>query len=212
MFDYITCKMPLPEWPEGKKVTSFQTKSFAYPCMNTYTIHEDGRLTVKSDRYNLKKDDSVTGINYQPLPAKNIPVDFSGMLEFYDYYRHPDYTIQDAYAFEIGHIIYAAAVNSGQVTEIKCVSNVAPRKLSDEELEEKTEKYHVAIAENRKKMIDFRRQHPNATQKLVDEIANIISPKTAISDVSDYMKIINDVQKRISQWRIEHDPWFYHEN
>lgn len=211
MYDYITCKMPLPEWPEGKRVPMFQTKSFYNPCLSNYIINEDGSLIIKSYLCNHQKDDSVTGVNYQEPPAKDVPIDFSGMLEFYDYYHHADYTVQDAYAFEIGHITYNAAVNNGKVTKIKCVSNVAPRELSDEEIEEKAAKYEAAVAENRKKMIQYRKENPSPTQKFVDDISELINNKSAIADQSDYIRVINRIEELVKDWREQNDPWFYHE-
>lgn len=212
MFDYIRCEMPLPEWPEGKKQYALQTKSFDNPCMSNYEIAADGFLYIYSRECEYSKDDSVTGISYQPLPAKrHVVKHFSGIIEFYEYYNHPNYTYDQAYAFEAGNIHYEVEVKEGVVGEIRCVSKVEPRELSDEEIEAKAKKYREQVQANRERMIQYRKENPSPTQKFADDLSNIISPRTAISDVNDYIKIINEVEKRIKEWRVEHDPWFFHE-
>lgn len=212
MFDYIRCEMPLPEWPEGMKQCTLQTKSFDSPCMNDYEIGEDGILYLYSKEFEYQKNDSVTGIAYRPLPAKRHAVThFGGVITFYHYYNHPNYTYDKAYAFEIGNIYYEVEVKEGVIGEIRCVSKVEPRELSDEEIKENVEKYREQVKANRERMIQYRKENPSPSQKLVDDLSDIISPKTAITDVSDYIKIINEVEKRIKEWRVEHDPWFFHE-
>ena len=211
MFDYIRCKMPLPEWPEGMKQCTLQTKSFDDSCMNDYEI-EDGFLYVCSQEFDYQKNDSVTGIAYQALPTKRYVVThFSGVITFYHYYNHPNYTYENAHSFEGGNIHYEVDVKEGVIGEIRCVSKVEPKELSDEEVGAKVEKYREQLKANRERMIQYRKENPSSTEKFADDLSDIISPKTAITDVSDYIKIINEVEKRIKEWRVEHDPWFFHE-
>ena len=49
---------------------------------------------------------------------------------------------------------------------------------------------------------------PLPTQKLVDDIDNLINNKPAIADQSDYIQIINNIQKLIAGWRETNDPCY----
>lgn len=211
MYDYIECKMPLPEWPSGKKVSNFQTKSFSNPCLNHYRINEDGTLFLRSIENLFEKDVGPTGVSCQELPARYSRTYHNGLIQFYEYYHHADYTIQNAYAFEIGHIEYAAKVEHGRVVSLWVISKQEPRELSNEELEEKARLYESKVEAVRREQIKNRREHPTATQKFVDTISDLINNKSAIADQSDYIRVINRIEELVKDWREQNDPWFYHE-
>ena len=48
---------------------------------------------------------------------------------------------------------------------------------------------------------------PTTTEKLVDDIDNLIKNKPAIYDRSDLISILNKISGRIEEWREKHDFW-----
>jgi hypothetical protein len=132
----------------------------------------------------------------------------SQVITFYHYWNHPDYTYDQGFYFESGCIEYSAKIVKGRVTSIECIEKKLPVKLSDEEVEIKRAEYEKNAKVTRERMIESRKLHPTSNQKLADDIASLIENKFAISDQSDYIKIINGIEKLISEWRDKHDPWY----
>ncbi|MDR3485410.1 MAG: hypothetical protein P4M05_10955, partial [Bradyrhizobium sp.] len=64
LYDYIRCKMPLPESPQPPKEEWMQTKDTAEQYLGKYTIEEDGRLI------------------YHEIPRERVE-DASSLLGFY---------------------------------------------------------------------------------------------------------------------------------
>lgn len=200
--------MPLPDYPDFDKVYTFQTKCTPCQCMTTYKIREDGRLFVEKAKHRWIENDSLLGGYMEETEVEWVPCDhYTGEIVFYDYYTHSDYTTDTSYEFEIGCIEYTAIIIDSKVTKLACTKNVAPVHLSKEEVEERRQKNEIAIAENRKKLIQYIKDNPSLTQKFVDDIDNLIKNKPAIYDQSDLVTILNKVHEKVLEWRSVNDPW-----
>lgn len=208
LFDYLICEMPLPDYPDFDKVYTFQTKCTPSQCMTTYKILEDGRLFVKKAKHKWIKNDSLVGGYMQEVDVEWVLCDhYTGQIVFYDYYVHDDYTTNTSDEFDIGCLEYTAVIIDSKVTKLVCTKNVAPVHLSKEELETRRKKNEIAVAENRRKMVQYRKDNPSAIQKFADDIDNLIKSKPVLYDQSDLMKIINKIEQRVLKWREINDPW-----
>ena len=208
MFDYLICEMPLPNYPDFDKVYTFQTKCTPCQCMTTYKIRKDGSIYVKKSDQKWVEDDSLVGGHMEEIDVKWFPcVNYTSQIVFYDYYVHDDYTTNTSDEFDIGCLEYTAVIIDSKVTKLVCTKNVAPVHLSKEELETRRKKNEIAVAENRRKMIQYRKDNPSAIQKFTDDIDNLIKSKPVLYDQSDLMKIINKIEQRVLKWRETNDPW-----
>lgn len=208
MFDYLICEMPLPDYPDFDKVYTFQTKCTPCQCMTTYKITEDGSLFVKKAKHKWIENDSLVGGYMQEIDADWVFCDhYTGEIVFYDYYVHSDYTTDTSDEFVIGCIEYTAVIIDSKVTKLVCTKNVAPVHLSKEEVEARRKKSEIAIAENRRKMVQYRKDNPSVIQKFADDIDNLIKNKPAIYDQSDLVNILNKIEERVLEWRKTNDPW-----
>ena len=94
MFDYLRCKMPLPE-PCPPSDTLFQTKDTDEQYMETYTITEDGRLihhavdyeTVPKAERPHPEEDGLLGLrgSIRRIPRGEVEIPLHGDLEFHHY-------------------------------------------------------------------------------------------------------------------------------
>ena len=208
MFDYLICEMPLPDYPDFDKVYTFQTKCTPCQCMTTYKILEDGRLFVKKAKHKWIENDSLVGGYMQEIDVDWVFCDhYTGEIIFYDYYVHSDYTTDTSDEFDIGCIEYNAVVVDSKVTKLVCTKNVAPVHLSKEEVEDRRKKSEIAVAENRRKMVQYRKDNPSLIQKFADDIDNLVKNKPAIYDQSDLVTILNKIEERVLEWRKINDPW-----
>ncbi len=200
--------MPLPDYPDFDKVYTFQTKCTPSQCMTTYKITEDGSLFVKKAKHKWIENDSLVGGYMQEIDVDWVFCDhYTGEIVFYDYYVHSDYTTDTSDEFVIGCIEYTAVIIDSKVTKLVCTKNVAPVHLSKEEVEARRKKSEIAIAENRRKMVQYRKDNPSAIQKFADDIDNLIKNKPAIYDQSDLVNILNKIEERVLEWRKTNDPW-----
>ena len=209
MFDYLICEMQLPEWPEDISVGTFQTKSLPAMCMATYKIASDGYLYLKKEEAEwVDNPEDVIGGYFKYGKAEWCRSDeFTGIISFYEYFHHRNYTTDESDRFEIGHIDYQAKIANGKIESLVCSENVEPKELSEEELAKKLADRAEHLKNIRQRNIKYRKENPSPTQKLMDDIDNLINNKPAISDQSDYIKIINNIQKLVTGWREIHDPW-----
>lgn len=90
MFDYIECKMPLPEHPPPPTVQLFQTKFSDWPQLERYVIGADGRL-IKLGYTIEDRSDFALGIGTDRLagcasyvfdPKLDQVIDFHGDILF----------------------------------------------------------------------------------------------------------------------------------
>lgn len=210
LFDWIKCEMPLPEWPEDMSVETFQTKSLPAMCMATYKIAADGYLYLKKEESEWIDDpNDMLGGYFKYGKAEWCRCDeFTGVITFYEYFQHRNYTTDRSEYFEIGHIDYQAKIVNGKVEAIVCSENIEPKELSGEELAKKLADSAERVKEFRQRSIKYRKENPSPTQKLMDDIDNLINNKPAIADQSDYIQIINNIQKLVAGWRETNDPWY----
>jgi len=210
MFDYIICEMPLPDYPEGYEVRSFQSKETPHQGMVTYKITVDGHLLLERVVSEWKEcSDSPTGFIENELSKEWVVLsDHTGSFEFYDYRRHPEYEYEYHHHYEAGLFRYKAIVENGKVLKIIPIEIKLPRKLSNEEVVDLAEAREKAWEENKKRMVELRKSHPSKTQKMVDTIDNLIHNKPAIFDRSDLISILNNISSTIAEWRKDNDPWY----
>lgn len=87
MFDNIRCHYPLPDGFAGD--LEYQTKDTEEQFLCHYTITEDGRLILHSERYEdvpeneLPYPDMPFIGSMRRIPTGDVPVDFHGALTFY---------------------------------------------------------------------------------------------------------------------------------
>jgi hypothetical protein len=92
MFDYIRCKMPLPQEPAPPQIEWFQTKDVSdFPYMEKWTIEADGRLIHHEPEYSFEPNENETGLMALAgsLRTKSITdrvIPFHGDLQFYHYH------------------------------------------------------------------------------------------------------------------------------
>jgi hypothetical protein len=212
MFDTVICDMPLPAYPEGYKVQSFQSKSTPCQGMARYKITVDGHLLLERIVSEWKEcSDSPTGFIENELGKEWVfQSDYSGSFEFYDYRRHFKYDYGHGYnnQYEAGLFLYKAIVDNGKVLKIIPIEIKLPRKLSQEEIDDREEARIKAWEENKKRMAELRKKHPSKTQKMIDTIDNLIHNKPAIFDGSDLISILNNISSTIAEWRKDNDPWY----
>jgi hypothetical protein len=119
MFDWLSCEMSLPG--PGDASSEFQTKSLDR-TLAKITIHEDGSVTERYVQYKdvpleerpYGKDENpllhfIGSIEEIPESVKEIPVHFTGVLNFYDFLEDSDE----------GWIEYNAEVKDGHVISIE---------------------------------------------------------------------------------------------
>jgi len=217
MFDTLICEMELPEFPEGVEVTDFQTKSTPNQSMSTYKITADGDVLEKHSKYEYieparNMDSWLDAIGaYEEVDVDWRPCHFTADIEFYEYWKHPDYDPDDAMYFETGFIRYSAFIDEGKCTSIKVVEKRLPVEYTYEEVQAKCITAEKQREEFRKSMHERRMNRPSITEELVDDIDNLIKNKPAIFDRSDLISTLNKISGRIEQWREKHDFW-YNEN
>lgn len=212
MFDTIISEMPLPDFPEDLEFTNMQSKSTPAQAMVKYKIASDGQVYEEQCEYEWINNDSIVGGHFNTISSEWVPCNFTKDIEFYQYYQHKDYTYENDIAFETGNVHYLAKVVKGKVIDLKCTGKLEPIKLSDEEVTQKRIRYEEGSRKAREKMVKNRKENPSVSQRLVDEITNLIDSRPAISDQSDYIKVINGIEKLIEEWRDKHDPWYEKEN
>jgi len=210
MFDYIICEMPLPNYPEGFEVKSFQSKETPCQGMVRYKITVDGHLLLERIVSEWKEcSDSPIGFIENELGKEWVfQSDYTGSFEFYDYRRHPEYEYDYHHHYEAGLFLYKAIVENGKVRKIIPIEIKLPRKLSQEEIDDREEARMRAWEENKKRMVELRKNHPSKTQKMVDTIDDLIHNKPAIFDRSDSFSILNNISSTIAEWRKDNDPWY----
>lgn len=207
MFDYLICEMPLPDYPFDQ-VYTFQTKCTPCQCMTTYKITEDGSIWVKRIKQEWVEADNFSGGYFKETDAQWVLCEhYNGIITFYDYYPHQDYSVEKSDEFDIGCIEYEATVVDSKVVGLVCTKNNPPVHLSPEEVNNRRQKCEEARRANRRKMMQYRKDHPSPIQQFVDDIDAIIQNKPAVYDQSDLAIILNKIETRVSEWRKANDPW-----
>jgi hypothetical protein len=112
MFDYLTCKspLPLPEYQES----AFQTKDTPAQYLDKYEIREDGTLWHQEDR-------SEYGVNTRWVPVSK----FTGEIRFYG-------PCGGFSAKATGWVEFSAYFVSGTLNQIHVLAH-EPKETSDRE-------------------------------------------------------------------------------
>jgi len=218
MFDNLICEMELPEFPSECLERSFQTKSTPNQSMSTYKITANGDVLEKHSKYEYieparNMDSWLDAIGaYEEVDFDWRPCHFTADIEFYEYWKHPDYDPDDAMYFETGFIRYSAFIDEGKCTSIKVVEKHLPVEYTYEEVQAKCIAAEKQREEFRKSMHERRMNRPSTTEELVDDIDNLIKNKPAIFDRSDLISTLNKITGRIEEWREKHDFWYNEKN
>jgi hypothetical protein len=235
MFDNITVGTTLPELPEaiveywGGKASDivFQTKDTPNQSMSHYKIDGAGLLWVKKVEGHW--EDAKEVADDAPFSEKmasfgHFVVDeewweeerFTGAINFYEGYNHPDYKSPDAdydsddwKKFVSGWVEYCALFSGGMlVGDIQLTKHTPPKKYTDEEYAAKQaewkvdrDKWDVLIKENRKK-------YPSAEQKLIDNIARELKLVETIMDEEDQTTALSNIRILIREYREKYDRWY----
>jgi hypothetical protein len=83
-----------------------------------------------------------------------------------------------------------------------------PKKLSDEELEERNSKRKQNRQEIAVSMRKSRRETPTVEQKLIDNIDRECRLVETIMDETDVSLALSNIRIIISEYRTKHDPWY----
>jgi len=218
MFDNLICEMELPEFPSECLERSFQTKSTPNQSMSTYKITANGDVLEKHSKYEYieparNMDSWLDAIGaYEEVDFDWRPCHFTADIEFYEYWKHPNYDPDDAMYFETGFIRYSAFIDEGKCTSIKVVEKHLPVEYTYEEVQAKCITAEKQREEFRKSMHERRMNRPSTTEELVDDIDNLIKNKPAIFDRSDLISTLNKITGRIEEWREKHDFWYNEKN
>jgi len=235
MFDNITVGTTLPELPEaivahwGGKASDivFQTKDTPNQAMSHYKIDGAGLLWVKKvDGHWVEGKPVADDAPFSEKMASfgHFVIDkewweeenFTGAINFYEGYSHPDYKSPDAdydsddwKKFVSGWVEYCALFKDGKLIEdIQLTEHTLPKKYTDEEYAAKQEEWKVdrekwdeLIKENRKK-------YPSAEQKLIDNIDRETKLAYAIFDEQDLSNALANIRILIKEYREKYDIWY----
>lgn len=232
LFDYISCEIPLDSlpvelvdrWGKNQSDIKFQTKTTPNQGMSLYNISKEGHLFVeKVDGYwveGTKPDPGASPLelfktmgHYEVTSKEWVEDYFTGVVEFYESFPHPD--VKDEVDFEnrrhytIGWVEYKALFVKGQLQgEIELTKLEQPRKYSDEEFQEREAGFEKARKDNEIRQKENRKKFPSKEQKLIDEIYNDTIMKYAIVEVEDYAKALSEIKSRIEEYRTKYDRWY----
>ncbi len=235
MFDNITVGTTLPELPEaiishwGEKVSDvvFQTKDTPNQAMSHYKIDGAGLLWVKKvDGHWVDGEPVADDAPFSEKMAAmgHFVVDeewweqtnFTGAINFYESYNHPDYQPPDAdydsdewRKFVSGWVEYCAFFEDGKlIKDIQLIKNTPPKKYSDEEYAEKQKEWAADRAKWEASFKENRKKYPSAEQKLIDNIEREAKLATAIIDEQDLSNALSNIKILIREYREKHDRWY----
>ena len=234
MFDHITVGAALPELPDNTYVKKedlsmlcFQTKDTPNQAMSYYKIDEAGLLWVQKTEGHWEEGKPVgedASIGEKLAAMGRFVTDkewweeeaFTGAINFYDSLSHPEFSdcelasqSNDWMRFEYGWIEFQALFDKGKlVKDIELIEYKEPKKLSDEELEERESKRKQNRQEIAASMRKSRREMPTVEQKLIDNIDRECRLVEILMDETDVSLALSNIRLLISEYRKKHDPWF----
>jgi len=227
LFDYIHCQYPLPSCPQalidrwGKTVSdiAFQTKDTPDQMMTSYLISEDGELFVNCKEYKWieaedpKSDDLRWNLGHNEVVKEwQVRCDhFNGNVCFYDSYAHADKTSSDDYEqdkYADGWVEYEALFQNGQLIQIDQREHILPVKYTQQEIIERLRVRAEAVRENRERQHTYRHEHPNAEQRLIDNIDTVITGDQPVFGIEDLAIKLTQIQNLIKQYREKYDWWY----
>jgi len=218
----------------------FQTKDTPYQGMSLYNIDLTGQLYVEeiegfweepeltekdviSDPDELESYPSfLTALGkYHETSRSWEKVDFTGSINFYESYEHPDkpkygdecYDHEDnRFRYMSGWIEYQVQLVEGKVQgDVILISHELPIRHTDEELAVRKESWAIQRAKDVEVYKENRRKYPSVHDKLIDSIykACVEANKLQILDVEYLGK---DIIKQIDEYREKFDIWYTDEN
>jgi hypothetical protein len=235
MYDSITVGTTLPGLPEaiishwGEQASDvvFQTKDTPDQALSHYKIDGAGLLWVKKVEGHWEGGKEVS--DDAPFSEKmasfgHFVVDeewwdveyFTGAINFYEGYRHPDYKSPEAdydsdewKRFETGWVEYCALFKDGKLIEdIQLTKHTEPKKLSDEEFAKKQEALAADRAKWEATFKESRKKNPTPEQKLIDNIEREAKLTYAIFDEQDLSNALSNIKILIKEYREKHDRWY----
>jgi len=232
MFDYIHCKYPLQSCPQalidrwGKSVgdIAFQTKDTPDQGMTSYVISEDGELFVECKEYEWidtpeKAEEGETPMQawanrgYNKVTREwQVRCDhFNGSIIFYEGYAHADKKTGDDYEqdkYADGWVEYEALFQNGQLIQIEQSEHTLPIKYSEQEIVDRRLARAEARREQGERNHTYRHEHPNAEQRLIDNINEIIVSDQPVFGIEDLAIKLSQIQTLIKQYREKYDWWY----
>ena len=234
MFDHITVGAALPELPDNTYIKKedlsklfFQTKDTPNQAMSNYKIDGAGLLWIQKTEGHWEDGKPVSedaSIGEKLASMGRFVTDkkwweeenFTGAINFYDSLNHPEFyecelasQSNDWMRFEYGWIEFQALFDKGKlVKDIELIEYREPKKLSDEELEERESKRKQNRQEIAASMRKNRREMPTVEQKLIDNIDRECRLVETIMDETDISLAISNIRLLISEYRKKHDPWY----
>ncbi len=233
MFDYIKVDTTLPKLPQsvadawGKEGVAFQTKDTPNQAMSHYKIDGAGLLWIKKVEGRWEEGKEVAdnaSFSEKMASFGRFVVEhewweeekYTGAINFYESYNHPEYHIEHSLhndnkflRFEYGWIEYSALFQNGKlIGDITLVEHTEPKKLSDEEFEERIAQNKKRKEENEIQQRKCRRESPTAEQKLIDNIDRECKLTETIMDEADLIVAISNICLHIKDWRQKYDRWY----
>ena len=259
MFDSIKCELPLLNLPQdildrwvikkGEAAKSsdviFQTKDTPDQGLSLYKIDSTGQLLEEKVEgyYDEPKLTENNADSKEPQPSffeslgkYNVTsrswekVNFTGVINFYDSYDHPDKPKRvwesikgkdndEFYRYTSGWIEYSVQLVDGKVQgDIILGEHTEPIKHTDEEVAAQSEKYAkqrekdvIVFRENRKK-------YPSQQDRLIDTIYKIAKASAldaeSFRDATKYERdlVAEDILGHINAYRKKFDIWYTHED
>lgn len=233
MFDYIKVGTTLPGLPQavadawGEGGVAFQTKDTPNQAMSMYKIDGAGQLWVEKTEGHWEEGEAVAedaSIGDKLAAIGRFvtdkewwePEDFDGAIRFYESYNHPEHHAEGLsfdtnifLRFEYGWIEYTSLFKNGKlIGDITLIEHKEPKKLSDEEFEERIAQNKKRREENEISFKESRKKHPSVEQKLVDNIDRECKLAESIMDETDLDHALSNIRILIKEYRIKYDIWY----
>jgi hypothetical protein len=233
MFDYIKVDTTLPKLPQsvadawGKEGVAFQTKDTPNQAMSMYKIDNTGQLWVEKteghwvDGEAVAEDasivDKLSALGHFETDKRWWEEEkYTGAINFYESYNHPEYHIEHSLhndnkflRFEYGWIEYSSLFQNGKlIGDITLVEHTEPKKLSDEEYEERIAQRKKRKEENETSFKENRKKYPSVEQKLIDNIDRECKLTESIMDETDLNYALSNIVILIKEYRKKYDIWY----
>jgi len=227
-----------PENTSPSSQVIFQTKDTPNQGMSLYNIDSTGQLLIQqiegyweepelvekgiiNDPDKLESYSScMTALGTYKETSRNWEeVDFTGSINFYESYEHPDkprygselYDDEDVrFGYVSGWVEYQAQFVKGKVQyDIILVSNELPIQRTAEEVVLQKESWVIQRAEIEKGWRTNRKKYPTPEQKLIDRIYNA-TVEAAKHELHE--ALVEDILSQIKAYREKIDIWYTDEN
>jgi len=229
MFDNLKCELVLPNLPseflaQHGGISSeivWQTKDLDN-AMSYYKITEDGSLQVKRHEGNWVKgkplEDSENASFSEKMEALGHFVQtktwwepvvaFTGTINFYDSWKHKNYTSEHSHLnFSYGWVEYLATFHLGVMSSIKLVSVTEPIEYTLKQIAKNAEVARINQEKFALECQKARRERPSPEQKLIDAIMSTINSSEPTLDESSHLDKLNKIEDLIITYTNNHDKY-----